>query len=323
MEHPVKNPFEDITTFEQGAQVLMDLQAIQKAKVAAELAPEPVVAEVVEQPAEVRDIASAPSARKAESKDALSARRRALISVAAAAVAVGAMFGFSSGNSNTAEASPQEAAMEQIGYLPSDGNLSESYDNPATTQVETIADRPIVFFAEQARPGSHHFGPEGEKSSPADALTNMLARDIADPMLLTGHMEEAGLLQRMTPEQRNEKIKSFMNDREAFDAAQKQFADYLTQDGSKISFSTFEGKKVEYYTMYAVPSSVEGEPPMVYQLKTSMKDKMVLRVDLPGPKEGADKTLYYKLDCGYQPVSPVPFKDVPELPNKPYETTTT
>ncbi len=330
MEHPV-NPFENITTFEEGARVLMDLQALHKAKMAetsvqvAELAPEPVVAVVAEQPvAEVRDITSAPSARKAEA--GINPRRRALASVAASVAVLGVALGMGTGRTETAAASTQEVAMDQLGFLPSDGTLSESYDNPATTQVETIADREIVFFAEQAPEGSNYWGPEGEKSAPADALTNMLARDIVDPTSLVGHREEAGLSERMTPEQRDELVNHYINDREAFAAAQEEFANYLSQEGAKISFSTFEGKHVDYYTMYMKTREAEGLAPTIHQSKESMQGKIVLRIDLPGTVDakgvtGKAQTLYYKIDCGYQPVSPVPFENVPELP--PEETPTT
>lgn len=330
MEHPV-NPFEKVTTFEEGIDMLiglMDLQAMKEAKMVeasaqvAELAPEPAVAAI----AEVHAITSAPSVRKAETQPEMSPRRRALASIAASVAVLGVALGIGTGRTEPAAASPQEAAMEQAGFLPSDGTLSESYDNPTTTKIETIADREIVFFAEQARPGSHHFGPEGESSSPDDALKNMLARSMVDPSLLVGNMEMAGITDAKTPEQRDALVRHYIDDRDAFDAAQKQYADFLTQDGAKISFSTFEGKKVDYYTMYMVPNTEAGQPPMIYQLKTSMQGKLVLRIDAPGIKGGEGRTIYNKIDCGYQPMSPKPFENVPELPPHlvpPIETTTT
>lgn len=254
--------------------------------------------------------------------------------IAVASMAIGGIFGAGKavfGATEVAAATPQEQAMAERGWLPSDGSISETYDNPDTPAVEeTIADREIIFFAEQAPEGSNYFGPEGESSSPEDALTNMLARAMADPTLLAGNMEMAKMTESMTPEQRDELVRYYINNPEAFDAAHEQYKNYLTQNGAKISFSTFEGKEVHYYTQYQKTRKAEGLPPMIYQSKESMQGKLVLRVDLPASPANSKgsagpRTLYYKIDCGYQPVSPEEFENVPELPpeDKPEKPTTT
>lgn len=245
-----------------------------------------------------------------------------------------ATFGLATGNNGdnekAAALTPQEEAMQEAGFLPSDGNISESYDDPNTEEIETIKDNAIVFFAEQAPEGSNYWGPEGESTSPADALTNMLARDIVDPTSLVGHREEAGLSKRMTVQERDEQVGNYIDDREAFAADQKEFAEYLSDPANKISLSSFTG---DYYTMYMKTRTAEGLAPTIHQSKESMQGKLVLRVDIPGEEDSKGvaskeaQTLYYKIDCGYQPVSPVPFENVPELPPEeqqpPHETTST
>lgn len=331
---PVEVP--QYTSVAEVTAAIKDLHALRKAREAEQAVEVTEVITAVEptaELAEVRDISSAPSVResqKAKDEAFRPSRRRALGAAAlAAVVGIGAAFGI--GTPKEAGANDQEVAMAERGWLPSDGNISESYDNPATTdKVETINDREIIFFAEQAPEGSNYFGPEGESSTPADALNNMLARAMADPTLLVGNMEMAKITDSKTPEQRDELVRYYINNPEAFDAAHEQYKNYLTQNGAKISFSTFEGKEVHYYTQYQKTRKAEGLPPMIYQSKESMQGKLVLRVDLPASPANSKgsagpRTLYYKIDCGYQPVSPEEFENVPELPpeDKPEKPTTT
>lgn len=158
------------------------------------------------------------------------------------------------------------------------------------------------YYADQAPPGSNHFGPAVAVSTAQAENHNRICLDPAlfapqDLYFNDTFTDEAALQQY---------IVNTGADRAAWLSG-------VAALEAKMATATVEvvEETATYWTMYAVPRG-DGLPPLIQQGQEEMVNQPILKFTFPN---GTVKRL--KLDCGFQPVEPNAFPGIPPLGSPP------